>query len=183
MIFSVFQKNRVFGYSWSTRKPRFPIPRHFWVSAFWMIFSVLQKNQILGYSWSTLLWHRCYYPHRLRDALSLVCGIFYIDLEYQMEQKCRVSKICNHAITQLGKIFENLRKMLINNRKIWGEKNGTNFMCVTIGQNLSSFLVFMSQFMHVSAKFFTQTILITQQNSLLENMQKCMAYYHIPVCW
>ena len=25
---------------------------------------------------STLLWHRCYYPHRLRDALSPVCGIF-----------------------------------------------------------------------------------------------------------
>ena len=31
---------------------------------------------VLGYSWSTLLWHRCYYPHRLRDALSPVCGIF-----------------------------------------------------------------------------------------------------------
>ena len=26
--------------------------------------------------WSTLLWHRCYYPHRSRDALSPVCGIF-----------------------------------------------------------------------------------------------------------
>ena len=25
MIFSVFQKNRVFWYSWSTRKPHFPI--------------------------------------------------------------------------------------------------------------------------------------------------------------
>ena len=25
MIFSVFQKNRVFGYSWSNRKPRFPM--------------------------------------------------------------------------------------------------------------------------------------------------------------
>ena len=40
-----------------------------------MIFSVFQKNQVLGYSWSTLLWHRCYYPHRSRDALSPVCGI------------------------------------------------------------------------------------------------------------
>ena len=27
--------------------------------------------------WSTLLWHRCYYPHRWRDALSPVCGIFF----------------------------------------------------------------------------------------------------------
>ena len=26
--------------------------------------------------WSTLLWHRCYDPHRSRDALSPVCGIF-----------------------------------------------------------------------------------------------------------
>ena len=26
--------------------------------------------------WSTLVWHRCYYPHRSRDALSPVCGIF-----------------------------------------------------------------------------------------------------------
>ena len=27
--------------------------------------------------WSTLLWHRCYYPHWSRDALSSVCGIFF----------------------------------------------------------------------------------------------------------
>ena len=26
--------------------------------------------------WSTLLWYRCYYAHRSRDALSPVCGIF-----------------------------------------------------------------------------------------------------------
>ena len=51
--------------------------RHFWVFAFWMIFSVFQKNRVLGYSWSTLLWHRCYYPHRSRDALSPVCGISF----------------------------------------------------------------------------------------------------------
>ena len=38
-----------------------------------MIFSVFQKNRVFGYSWST---HRCYYPHRSRDALSPVCGIF-----------------------------------------------------------------------------------------------------------
>ena len=41
-----------------------------------MIFSVFQKNWVFGYSWSILLWYRCYYPHRLRDALSPVCGIF-----------------------------------------------------------------------------------------------------------
>ena len=28
--------------------------------------------------WSTLLWHPCYYPHRSRDALSPVCGIFIL---------------------------------------------------------------------------------------------------------
>ena len=41
-----------------------------------MIFSVFQKNWVFGYSWSTLLWYPCYYPHRSRDALSPVCGIF-----------------------------------------------------------------------------------------------------------
>ena len=41
-----------------------------------MIFSVFQKNWVFGYSWSPLLWYRCYYPHRSRDALSPVCGIF-----------------------------------------------------------------------------------------------------------
>jgi hypothetical protein len=30
------------------------------------------------FSWSTLLWHRCYYPHRSRVALSPVCGIFFV---------------------------------------------------------------------------------------------------------
>ena len=36
----------------------------------------LYMMRVLGYSWSTLLWHLCYYPHRSRDALSPVCGIF-----------------------------------------------------------------------------------------------------------
>ena len=43
-----------------------------------MIFSVFQKNRVFGYSWSTLLWYQCYYPHRSRDALSPVCGIFIV---------------------------------------------------------------------------------------------------------
>ena len=54
-----------------------PYSRRFWVFAFWMIFSVFQKNRVLGYSWSTLQWHRCYL-HRSRDALSPVCGIFFL---------------------------------------------------------------------------------------------------------
>ena len=54
------------------------ISRHFWVFAFWMIFSLFQKNLVFGYSWSTLLWYRCYYTHRSRDALSPVCGIFWL---------------------------------------------------------------------------------------------------------
>ena len=44
-----------------------------------MIFSVLKKIWVFGYSWSTLLWYRCYYPRRSRDALSPVCGIFLLD--------------------------------------------------------------------------------------------------------
>ena len=39
-------------------------------------FRFSKKNRVLGYSLSTLLWHRCYYPHRSRDALSPGCGIF-----------------------------------------------------------------------------------------------------------
>ena len=42
-----------------------------------MIFSIFQKNHVFGYSWATLLWYRCYYPHRSRDALSPVRGIFH----------------------------------------------------------------------------------------------------------
>ena len=40
----------------------------------WLILPY-KTGWVLGYSWSTLLWHRCYYPHRSRDALSPVCGI------------------------------------------------------------------------------------------------------------
>jgi hypothetical protein len=35
-----------------------------------------KKFFLLILSWSTLLWHWCYDPHRSRDALSPVCGIF-----------------------------------------------------------------------------------------------------------
>ena len=38
----------------------------------------LKNNQVFGYFWSTLLWHRCFYPQRSRDALYPVCGIFQL---------------------------------------------------------------------------------------------------------
>ena len=40
-----------------------------------------KKKMVFWYSWSTLMWHRCYYPHRSRDALSphsFVRNIFII---------------------------------------------------------------------------------------------------------
>ena len=46
---------------------------------FWMIFSIKQK-WVFMYSWSTILWYRCYYPHRSRDAFSPVCGNFVLCL-------------------------------------------------------------------------------------------------------
>ena len=55
------------------------ISRLFWVFAFLIIFSVYEeKNKVVGYSWSTLLWYWCYYPHWSIDALSPVCGIFFL---------------------------------------------------------------------------------------------------------
>ena len=41
--------------------------------------------------WSTLLWHRCYYPQRSRDALSPVCGIF--DLKISTRTNIMKSKL------------------------------------------------------------------------------------------
>ena len=50
--------------------------RRFWVLRFFMKFSIKKKKWVFGYSWSTLPLYWCYYPHRSRDALSPVCGIF-----------------------------------------------------------------------------------------------------------
>ena len=54
--------------------------------------------RVFGYSWSTLLWHRCYYPHRSRDALSPVCGIFLRSLcmcfQYGFPCLCQVLLGC-----------------------------------------------------------------------------------------
>ena len=90
--FFLLKKKMFFGYSWSTWKPRFlmdlrPLVKGrianfgifldvFEILRFLMIFLVFQKIMVFGYSWSTLLGYRCYYPHRSRDALSPVCGIF-----------------------------------------------------------------------------------------------------------
>ena len=75
MIFSVFQTIQVFGYSWSTRKPRFPMD---WrplveglIANFGLFLDILLSfsvfddffsfsiNSGFWLSWSTLLWYRC----------------------------------------------------------------------------------------------------------------------------
>ena len=49
-----------------------------WIFLFWSGLKLPRKFFffLLILPWSTLLWHRCYYPYRSRDALSPVCGIF-----------------------------------------------------------------------------------------------------------
>ena len=69
---------------------------------FGWFFSVFKKNQVLGYSWSTLLWHRCYYPHRSRDALFPVCGIFPTILTYMiMLKNCKKKYISVDGCSQI----------------------------------------------------------------------------------
>ena len=51
---------------------------------FGWFFSVFQKIWVFGYSWSTLLWYRCYYSHRSRDALYPVCRIFFSFLFFKV---------------------------------------------------------------------------------------------------
>ena len=46
-----------------------------WSNIWTFLFGSGLKSLILP--WSTLLRDRCYYPHRSRDALSPVCGIFF----------------------------------------------------------------------------------------------------------
>ena len=58
-----------------------------------MIFSVFQKNWVFGYSWSTFLWHRCYYPHRSRDALSPICGIFGFRVKTKMKAYTKLTVV------------------------------------------------------------------------------------------
>ena len=69
-------------------------------------FFLFKKNRVLGYSWSTLLWHRCYYPHRSRDALSPVCGIFIFHILWRETRALDViifkgTSICNSVFNIL----------------------------------------------------------------------------------
>ena len=69
-----------------------------------MIFSVFQKIWVFGYSWSTLLWYRCYYPHRSRDALSPVCGIFYILVQFSLVECGLLKNSAEQSYTEMEKV-------------------------------------------------------------------------------
>ena len=95
MIFSVFQKNCVFWYSWSTRKQRFPMDKRplvegritifgifldvFEFLRFRWFFSFFQKYWVLGYCWFILLWYRCYYIRNGREMLCLPYAGFLLN--------------------------------------------------------------------------------------------------------
>ena len=58
--------------------------------------------------WFTLLWHRCYYPHRSRDALSPVCGIFFMVRKGVMSRSKAKSSFfggSKTASSKLAKLF------------------------------------------------------------------------------
>ena len=58
--------------SWNVRLSACPCVSLFTFEVpFKRLFATTSQNRM-----STLLCHRCYYPHRSRDALSPVCGIF-----------------------------------------------------------------------------------------------------------
>ena len=72
-----------------------------------MIFSVFQKIWVFGYSWSTLLWYRCYYPHRSRVALSPVCGIFFFQTRHFVYlQALLLGKKCETNISPETNIYK-----------------------------------------------------------------------------
>ena len=75
-----------------------------------MIFSVFQKMLFFGYSWSTLLWYRCYYPHRSRDALSPVCGIF----TWLEDKHCTWTVRLVHHGTSHCNVTNRLRSLVYN---------------------------------------------------------------------
>ena len=86
---------------------------------------------------------------------------------------CRVSKSCNHAITRLHNIFENLLKFWTKERKTG--ITGTNFMYLSQFDNLffsfTCFLMFCV--MHVSAQNFQSVHFDAQKNLLVENLRLC----------
>ena len=54
---------------------------------FGLFFSVVNFFLVLVYSWSTLLRYWCYYPHRSRDSMSPICGIFICSLSCDTIEK------------------------------------------------------------------------------------------------
>ena len=91
----------------------------------------------------------------------------------------RVSKICNHAITQLCKISENLRKMSENLRKSLAKESKSrkpdiNYLFFFLLQNLTKFFKlyrFIWHFSRISQrKIFDQKISSSQKDSLLDSL-------------
>ena len=84
-----------------------------WTVLFWSGLKLPRKKKVfflLILPWSTLLWHRCYYPHRSRNALSPVCGIFS-------------SSICLCQF-KLGLLFIVMTKSQNGGGRICSEKTG-----------------------------------------------------------
>ena len=66
---------------------------------------------------------------------------YFVQIASQLPNPPRVSKSCNHAITQLRKIFKSVRKLWTNERK--PGKSGTKFHVFgTSWQSFSSFTCF-----------------------------------------
>ena len=71
-----------------------------------MIYLFLKKNWVFGYSWSTLLWYRCYYLHRSRDALSPIRGIFL--LNYLVKELSSTTKYCSPQAIKFNQLLHHL---------------------------------------------------------------------------
>ena len=82
-------------------KPRFPMDERPLVEGYIANFGIsldvfeflrldgfFRFSKKLGFLYS---WYRCYYPHRLRDALSPVCGIFLVCLITKIEEDIMLS--------------------------------------------------------------------------------------------
>ena len=68
---------------------------------------VMERRSIFVYSWSTLLCYRCYCPHRTRDALSSVFGIFSLFLHQSLWINENSQLIFQEKATSV-KIYSNL---------------------------------------------------------------------------
>ena len=85
-LFALTSRNRMFNIFRdfeSSRKSNGKKWSNIWTFLFGSGLKLPRKNKcffLLILPWSTLLWHWCYYPHRSRDALSPVCGIFIFEV-------------------------------------------------------------------------------------------------------